>query len=228
MNKKFKSTTEFTSASDEPGDQIGPADQTESADLSDTIDLGDAAELIETADDSRSAGQADAIGAGTVPVPAPASSIEGVVTPAVRQAAAHRATALRSSPATTGALTESTLAVLDPSAQPDYFGPYPNYANSPLPTVDPVTHKVVTGTGIRKFFDSLAGVGPSNANNLHNYIPVAAPDTIAYPGCDYYEIALTRFTQKMSSDLPATRAPGLRSAQQGNRRRRPQHDRPAL
>ena len=62
--------------------------------------------------------------------------------------------------------------------------------------MNPVTQKVVTGTGIRKFFDSLAGVGPANANNLHNYIPVAAPDTIAYPGCDYYEIALKRFTRR--------------------------------
>jgi len=64
--------------------------------------------------------------------------------------------------------------------------------------------EVVAGTGMRKFFDSFAGLGQGNANNLRNYIQLAVPDTIAYCGCDYYEIALKRFSQKMSSDLPAT------------------------
>jgi len=58
--------------------------------------------------------------------------------------------------------------------------------------------------GIRKFIDSLPGLGEANANNLGNYIPIAIPDITTYPGCDYYEIALVRYTQKMSTDLPAT------------------------
>ena len=161
---------------------------------------------------------------------------------------------------------------------PHYFGPYPNYANSPVPTgpvasievtgggsgytsptvtildawgtgsgatatamvVDGVVTAIAvtdggsgysapvafindaTGTGatatadiggtlsggIRKFVDSLPGLGESNANNLGNYVSVAVPDTATYPGCDYYEIALVRFTTKMHSDLPATLVQG--------------------
>jgi hypothetical protein len=58
--------------------------------------------------------------------------------------------------------------------------------------------------GIRKFVDSLPGVNAENANNLGNYIPIAIPDSNTFPNCDYYEIALVRYTQKMHSDLPAT------------------------
>ena len=109
--------------------------------------------------------------------------------------------------------TETTTVItaaapLTASSPPDYFGPYPNYANSPFPTVNPVTHQVLAGTGMRKFFDSLPGVGPTNANNLQNYIPLAAPDTTTHQGCDYYEIGLKRYTQKMSSDLPSTELRG--------------------
>lgn len=52
--------------------------------------------------------------------------------------------------------------------------------------------------GIRKFVDTL----PS--------IPVAVPDTTAYPGSDYYEIELGQYTQKMHTDLPATTLRGYR------------------
>jgi FtsP/CotA-like multicopper oxidase with cupredoxin domain len=163
----------------------------------------------------------------------------------------------------------------DGSIIPHYFGPYPNYANSPLPS-GPVTTIVVedggtgyisptiiiydkyglgdgtatasatvvdgiiteitvtnggsdyvapkveitdiSGTGavatatiggpltggIRKFVDSLAGLGSTNANNLGQYIPVAIADDTTYPGCDYYEIALVQYTEKMHTDLPPT------------------------
>jgi FtsP/CotA-like multicopper oxidase with cupredoxin domain len=140
--------------------------------------------------------------------PTPENVAKYIVTPAMRQTAVDQATALVPSAVTTEAPTEAPVNLPAPNSPPDYFGPYPNYANSPLPTIDPVTQKVVAGTGMRKFFDSLAGVGPSNANNLHNYIPLAAPDTITHPGYDYYEIALKRYTQKMSSDLPPTTLQG--------------------
>lgn len=65
----------------------------------------------------------------------------------------------------------------------------PNFANSP---------------NIRKFVDSLPGLGVSNANNLGQYINVAVADTTTYPGSDYYEIGLVRYTEKMHSDLPPT------------------------
>jgi len=41
----------------------------------------------------------------------------------------------------------------------------PNYANSP---------------NIRKFVDSLPGLGAANANNLGQYIPVAVPDIVRH------------------------------------------------
>ena len=36
--------------------------------------------------------------------------------------------------------------------------------------------------GLKKFVDTLPGLGPEEANNLGNYIPVAEPDTTTYPG----------------------------------------------
>jgi len=62
--------------------------------------------------------------------------------------------------------------------------------------------------GIRKFVDSLPGLGPAGANNLGQYIPVAVSDTTAYPGSHYYEIALVEYTEQMHSDLPPTKLRG--------------------
>ena len=112
----------------------------------------------------------------------PGDVLTNAVTAATQQADADDATSLAPSTETATVLTATAPSTLTPSSPPDYFGPYPNYANSPLPTVDPVTHEVAAGTGIRKFFDSLVGVGQSNANNLQNYIPLAVPDTLTYQG----------------------------------------------
>jgi len=103
-----------------------------------------------------------------------------------------------------GQRTASPL-LLNPNGVPDYFN-VANYANSPLPTVDPNTG-AITG-GIRKFVDYLPGLGAANANNLGQYIPIANPDTITYPGSDYYEIALVEYSEKMHSDLPPTKLRG--------------------
>jgi FtsP/CotA-like multicopper oxidase with cupredoxin domain len=62
----------------------------------------------------------------------------------------------------------------------------------------------ITPGGIRKFVDTLPGLGASAANNLGQYIPVAVPDQNTFPGADYYEIAVVQYTEKMHSDLPAT------------------------
>ena len=43
--------------------------------------------------------------------------------------------------------------------------------------------------GLKKFVDTLPGLGADKANDLGQYIPVAVPDTTTYPGTDYYEIA---------------------------------------
>ncbi|MGV8973676.1 MAG: multicopper oxidase domain-containing protein [Rhodoglobus sp.] len=58
--------------------------------------------------------------------------------------------------------------------------------------------------GLKKFVDTLAGLGPDAKNNLNEYIPVAVPDITTYPGTDYYEIAVVQYRQKFSSQLPAT------------------------
>ncbi len=62
---------------------------------------------------------------------------------------------------------------------------------------------VITG-GIRKFVDSLPGLGPAGTNNLGQFIPVAVPDQTTYPGTDYYIIELRQYSEKMHSDLPLT------------------------
>ncbi len=78
----------------------------------------------------------------------------------------------------------------------------------------------LTGTitgGIRKFVDTLPGLGPAGANNLGQYIPVAVPDTTTYPDSDYYEIALVEYQQQMHSDLPPTKLRGYVQLNGGDR-----------
>ncbi len=65
-----------------------------------------------------------------------------------------------------------------------------------------------TPGGIRKFVNRLPGLGPSGVNDLGQYISVAHPDTVTYPGADYYEIGLVEYTKKLHSDLPATKLRG--------------------
>jgi len=93
---------------------------------------------------------------------------------------------------------------------PHYFGPYPNYATSQLPTVTYDVNGTIISVagGIRKFVDSLPGLGLAGINNLGQYIPIAIADNATYAGSDYYEIALVEFRQKMHSDLPPTRLRG--------------------
>lgn len=138
------------------------------------------------------------------------------ITQEERQAAAIRAAAARGTlpgAALSGKASPNkklgappVLAPLTPGITPDYFGPYPNYANSPLPTLDTTTG-AITG-GIRKFIDTLPGLGSAGANDLGQYISLATPDTTTYPGSDYYEIALVRYSEKMHFDLPATELRG--------------------
>ncbi|MBK9519317.1 MAG: multicopper oxidase domain-containing protein [Anaeromyxobacter sp.] len=75
-----------------------------------------------------------------------------------------------------------------PGTTPDYFTTS-NWAFSPE---------------LRKFVDALPGLTPAGANLLGNYIPVANPDSITYPGSDYYEIELIEFSHRFHTDLPAT------------------------
>jgi len=91
-----------------------------------------------------------------------------------------------------GAMDQS-LAQTGPNPSVDYTKP--NYAYSPI---------------LRKFVDSLPGLGAANTNNLGQYIPIAIADTNTYPGSDYYIIGLVDYNEKMHSDLPATKIRGYK------------------
>jgi FtsP/CotA-like multicopper oxidase with cupredoxin domain len=120
--------------------------------------------------------------------------------------------------ANTAAATSFAATAAAPLAAPDYFGNVPNYANSPLPLVDPTTGAI--NGGIRKFVDTLPGLGAASANDLGQYIPVASTTanqnaadgydptnwkTLANgPQADYYWIGVVQYTAQMSKDLPAT------------------------
>jgi FtsP/CotA-like multicopper oxidase with cupredoxin domain len=84
---------------------------------------------------------------------------------------------------------------------PDYFG-VANWANSALPQLD-ATGTVITGTGIRKFIDTLPGLCPLGSNAMGQCIPVGVPDTTTFANSDYYEIAVVEYRERMSPDLPA-------------------------
>ncbi|HET9322392.1 MAG TPA: hypothetical protein VFO03_00820, partial [Gaiellaceae bacterium] len=74
--------------------------------------------------------------------------------------------------------------------------------------------------GIHKFVDTLPGLGPAGANNLGQYISVANAaanqnvgdgyDPAAWKGptSDYYWVGLIQYSQKLHTDLPATKLRG--------------------
>lgn len=134
-----------------------------------------------------------------------ASSIR---TAQVRNATHHRPTPTeRKAAALRSAARRGPQEAPAPGGTPDYFGIYPNYVNSPRPTIDPATGAI--SGGIRKFVDTLPGLGTANANNLGQYIPIATPltnpdGTPVYAGSDYYELGAVEYTQQMHSDLPNT------------------------
>jgi spore coat protein A len=57
---------------------------------------------------------------------------------------------------------------------------------------------------IRKFVTTLPRLGPSGANNIGQYIPLATKHTITFAGkrTDLYDVVATRFAQTMHPDLP--------------------------
>ena len=77
------------------------------------------------------------------------------------------------------------------------------YANSPSGISPPTAAHPLgsdTGTALRKFVDSLAGLqgGATGANNLGQYIPVAV--RIHYvPGFDYYELGVVQYNEQVHS-----------------------------
>jgi FtsP/CotA-like multicopper oxidase with cupredoxin domain len=144
--------------------------------------------------------------------PPPPHLKKGKVTPKDRKDAANN----RQAQMLAAGVTSSSPTLVTNAAGaliPDYFGSAPNWAFSPLPTVDPIAG-TVTG-GVRKFVDTLPGLGAANANNLGQYLPVAVPDTTTYPGDDYYEIELGQYTEQLHSDLLPTTLRGYRQTNMG-------------
>ena len=202
------------------------------------------------------------------------------MTNAQRKAAAARAKAARATVPTrsrTQLTTEMTAALAAPplpGGTPDYFGPSPNYANSPLPT-GPIAAIAITSGGalysatpVVTITDAV-GVGPSatatatvvggaitaisipagtyaapvvtiadttgsgaaaqakitpTAGGLRKFIDtlpdlkalIATPDTITYPGSDYYEIELVDYTNwSFHGDLGTTKLRGYRQTNNG-------------
>ncbi|MFZ2268590.1 MAG: multicopper oxidase domain-containing protein [Azonexus sp.] len=83
------------------------------------------------------------------------------------------------------------------------------YANSPSGLrPDPLNgaQMIDTGTALRKFVDTLPGLGEAGINNIGQYIPVGHPEKwvngngVATTD-DYYEIAVVEYTERMHSDL---------------------------
>jgi FtsP/CotA-like multicopper oxidase with cupredoxin domain len=112
-----------------------------------------------------------------------------------KAAQAASAAARRKAAAVPGREKAAVLPVLIPQQGgiPDYFGIYSNWANT---------------KPLRKFVDTLPGLTSAGINNLLQYIPIGNPDIVTYPGSDYYEISLIEYSQKMHSDLAATRLRG--------------------
>ncbi len=129
---------------------------------------------------------------------------------AVRNAARRRGALSKQGIQPQAGTATCTAALGTPCVQVDYFTSVPNYALSKFTehvtsaaNVLPKVHAV--DTGIHKFQDGLAGLGPANKNNLNNYIPIATPMTNVWGnGGDYYEIGLKDYTQQFNTDLPAT------------------------
>ena len=98
----------------------------------------------------------------------------------------------------TGYTSDPTVTISDPNPRAT------GAIVTPVFTTTGGTPTITATGGIRKFIDSLPGLGPSGANNLGQYIPVAVSDTTTYPGCDYYEIGLVQYKEKMHTDIALT------------------------
>jgi FtsP/CotA-like multicopper oxidase with cupredoxin domain len=85
---------------------------------------------------------------------------------------------------------------------PDYAYPFVVSAQT-FPGGATCTGTVASGTGIRKFVDTLPLICQvSGKNDLGNCIPLAVPDTTTFPGNDYYELGVKEFATKFHADLP--------------------------
>ena len=133
------------------------------------------------------------------------------VTPAMRAAAAERAAAggLR---AVLGAETAAQPVRSRRPQRPTTSAPIPT-----TPTARSRQWSPAKSCRERGYASSLTlfQARGEQCERSRNYIPVAAPDTITYPGSDYYEIALKRYTQQLHKDLPPTQLQGYVQVNKG-------------
>jgi len=69
---------------------------------------------------------------------------------------------------------------------------------------------------LRKFVDSLPGLGSGAANNIGNYVPLGHPDSVTYPGSDYYELSVKEYTHQFHTDLAPTHVRGYVQTNNGS------------
>jgi FtsP/CotA-like multicopper oxidase with cupredoxin domain len=121
--------------------------------------------------------------------------------------------AVASATVTAGVVTAITVA----NGGSGYTAPVVTIVDSTIPggigatavaSIDGAT--IAVGTGLRKFMDPLPGLVPDPLNPTAPYIPVAIKDTSTYTGSDYYQLGIFDYTQKMHTDLPATKLRGYR------------------
>ncbi|WP_243313430.1 multicopper oxidase domain-containing protein [Fundidesulfovibrio agrisoli] len=117
----------------------------------------------------------------------------------------------------TGAKSAAAPAAVvpQPLGQADLFGAYPNWSWSPLPefTQGNFAGTYVPGTGIKKFVNQLPTLFAATTDGMNKKLAMGVPDTITYPGTDYYEISLEEVNYTFHQDLPPTK---LRSYRQTN------------
>jgi spore coat protein A, manganese oxidase len=65
------------------------------------------------------------------------------------------------------------------------------------------TYAFSQSPNIRKFVTTLPGLGPTGANNIGQYIPLATKHTVPFAGkaTDLYDLAVAKFREKMHLDL---------------------------
>jgi FtsP/CotA-like multicopper oxidase with cupredoxin domain len=97
--------------------------------------------------------------------------------------------------------TVSTQGIVGIDYKPVPVAPYDAAGNPNVPDYNTTANWAFTPP-IAKFVDDLAPLGCGTTNNLGQCLPVAVPDTVTYPGSDYYEISLIQWQEPMHSDLP--------------------------
>ena len=94
-----------------------------------------------------------------------------------------------------------TMPAFGGTAKPIPTGPFDADGKPSVPDYN-TTANWANSPPLVKFVDTLPGLGSTKANNLGQYLSVGKPDTLTYPGSDYYEIDLVEYNERMHSDLP--------------------------